>query len=275
MPYTPPGTASRPDPLTRVRQITRRAVRTARAPGVPGAVKAALLRAAILRRVRSAEVEVPFPEGRVWLSAETLLNDYGVLYEMAVGQVYGRDFLDAVVIDAGGHRGYFGAWALHCGAREVWSFEPDATNFALLQRAAQDHRDPGRWRATRAAIGAREATVDLHVTDKPYSHSLFPRDDRTVTAVEQVPMVSLATVVAQVRAAHPDVRVILKADIEGGECELLLDSPVTALTAIDEVWVEFEGIGACARGDIEERLVTLGLRPVGATTRDVFHHRRR
>lgn len=217
---------------------------------------------------------MPFSNGRVWLTAKDLLNDYGVMYEMAVGQVYGRDFEDAVVIDAGGHRGYFGAWALHCGARQVRSYEPDATNFGLLRRAADDRSDPMRWQVTQAAIGARRATVDLHVTDKPYSHSLFPRDDRTITSVEQVPMEPLAHVVEQVRAAHPDARVILKADIEGGECELLLDSPDTALLALDEVWVEFEGIGACTRGDLEARLAQVGLAPVGATTRDVFHHRR-
>ena len=47
---------------------------------------------------------------------------------------YRTDYRDAVVLDIGAHKGYYGAFALLEGAREVHSFEPEPTNFGLLER---------------------------------------------------------------------------------------------------------------------------------------------
>ena len=116
-----------------------------------------------------------------------------------------------VVLDVGGHIGLFALHALDRGAYRVHSYEPEPSNFALLDANTASHRK--QISITQAAVGASAGQSLLYVsrTKDKSSHSLSEvrgRDSITVPTVswEQV-----------LKKTSPD---IIKMDIEGGEYQL-------------------------------------------------------
>ena len=102
-----------------------------------------------------------------------------------MNRCYGNDFHDSTVIDIGAHKGYFGAYALMHGAREVISYEPELQNFEFLTQTAQSFRGAGgEWETRRSAVTARSGEVELRVDPSSWAHSIataVPRSARTRT----------------------------------------------------------------------------------------------
>jgi FkbM family methyltransferase len=251
----------------------RRALRILTAPTLPVEGRVDLLKAALRRRVGpSRPVPVRLGPGTAWISADSALFDYTALYEIFVGGCYGSSFAGAVVLDVGAHRGYFGALALTQGARAVYSFEPEEANFAALERLAAEFRASGHdWTVVRTAVGASEGARDLYVTDRSWSHSLYERPGRNVVAVQHVGVRPLTSALAAAVGFHPDCPVIVKLDVEGSECEILLETPDDAWSPVDEVWFEYEGIGDCTADQLVDRLRRVGMAARPTTHRDVHH----
>lgn len=102
-----------------------------------------------------------------------------------------------VLLDVGANRGQYAAERRRHGYRgRLVSFEPLAAPFAELERLAQ--ADP-TWVAHRVAVGDRDGTVDIRVSQDDIYSSVLPvtsaavaADARSATAsVETVPMRTL------------------------------------------------------------------------------------
>jgi hypothetical protein len=88
-----------------------------RAFGAAGLLKVALLHAT--RWLRRGQVAIPLRNGGVlYISRRTVESDWQALRAMLLRRknLYATDFDGAVVVDIGGHKGYFRAYALLGGA---------------------------------------------------------------------------------------------------------------------------------------------------------------
>lgn len=147
---------------------------------------------------------------------------------------------DSYVIDGGGHRGYFGAYALLAGAHHVLSIEPHPDNRATLERSASTFREQGAgWSVGAYALAIQPGVADLHIADESWAHSLIepglPTDTITVATRP------LGDVIAETVASltHPG-SLVVKLDIEGLAADVIMATGATAWQHVDEVLVEFE-----------------------------------
>ena len=210
--------------------------------------------------------------GRLVFPVASRHEDRWTFYEIWRFREYGDDFRNATVLDLGAHKGYFGAYAFACGANEVVSFEPEPVNFAALERAAETSGDP--WTVKRLAVGAgRPATAALRLAPISSAHTLLPADTQTV-GEETVEVTPAAEWIEY--AAHRASRLIVKIDIEGMECDVVLGTPIEVWRQIDEIYVELHETAPCAPERLLAHLAAAGLELVriGETTPRVAYLRR-
>jgi FkbM family methyltransferase len=217
------------------------------------------------------------PQGRggtVFFGRESFAADRVAFLGIFLEGWYDADYKDADVLDIGGHKGYYGAFALLGGARRVVSFEPEARNFALLERAAATFRAAGfDWRVERAAIGESDGEVDLRVSDDAASHSLYTTDSDAAPA-QRVRMVRMDTVLG--KGAGRD-RIVVKIDAEGAECAAVLASRGENWSPVDELFMETHAFAPCSSAEIVERAGDFGLELQSRETEptaELLHFRR-
>lgn len=171
-----------------------------------------------------------------------------------------------LVFDVGANRGDFGRGLREIGYRgRIVSFEPQHEAWTVLSKTAQ--RDPLWDIAPRAAIGAEDGDVELHVSVNSYSSSVLQVLDALVKIApesayvgrESVPLRRLDTFAGHyVRA---DSILMIKADVQGFELEVLRGARELLKTAsglhlelsliplyqgqcaYDEIIVELKGCG--------------------------------
>jgi FkbM family methyltransferase len=257
------------------------------------------MRAAELIRIRGQRVlEVARKRGRRGLRRELLKMDYvlpvalrrggseplelhtrsdaasGTLYfgrdSFAVDRIayfgiflqgwYSADYRGAIVIDVGAHKGYYGAFALLEGAKEVRSYEPEATNFAALRRAAASFGDA--WIVNNRAVSAEAGEVTLHVNVESAGHSIVQEDSekRPTVGSQTVTVVPMAEVLHGADGAGR--RLIVKIDAEGAECDIVLGTPIELWQRVDEVFLEVHDFAPCTTDAIVDHLTQAGLRVV-------------
>lgn len=172
---------------------------------------------------------------------------------------YRGDYRDAVVVDIGAHKGYYGAYALLEGAVEVHSFEPETENLALLRRTAATFGDA--WVVHGAAVGSVAGSATLNVSAESAGHSIVKSQatgPRMTLRSESVAVVALADVIARVR--RPGSRLIVKIDAEGAECDIVLATPASVWQGVDQVFLEVHDFAPCSTAAIVDHLVAAGLR---------------
>jgi FkbM family methyltransferase len=195
--------------------------------------------------------------GRIFFGRESFAVDRVAFLGIFLEGWYGADYHDADVLDIGGHKGYYGAFALLGGARRVVSFEPEARNFALLERAAESFRAAGfDWRVVRAAVGDSDGEVDLRVSEEAASHSLYTSDSLAAPA-QRVRMVHMDTVLGE---SADGERIIVKIDAEGAECAAILASAAESWNPVDELFIETHAFAPCSSAEIIERAHHFGLK---------------
>jgi len=217
-----------------------------------------LRRSPLLRlRTRSESADGTLFFGRESFSVDRIAY-FGVFLE----GWYRTDYRGAVVVDVGGHKGYFSAYALLEGASEARSYEPESRNFAALELSAASFRMP--WLIHRAAVGSTHGAAELHVSAESAGHSVVHEEhegERRVLRSERVPMVSMQDVLEE--AAARGGRLIVKVDAEGSECDIVLGTPIDVWRKVDHVFLEVHNFAPCTSEDIAEHLVSAGLRVVG------------
>lgn len=197
--------------------------------------------------------------------------DGEVVNEIFLDRTYATDYRGGVVIDGGAHRGYYGAFALLSGAAAVVSVEPERRNLGYLGRAAATFRRHGRdWRIIRAAIGARFGETTLYVTERPWAHSLRPEAKGKVVDTQLVSVRPLPHIVDEARNDWPHRPLVVKLDVEGSECEIVLGTPMDTWTRVDEVFLEFEDMEGCTETELLRWLEGARLHPT-ERARNVLH----
>jgi FkbM family methyltransferase len=200
--------------------------------------------------ISPTEFSLQVGEGRIWFAAEKINGDRGTFGEVFVQQCYGADYLGATVLDIGAHKGYFGAYALTCGAQAVWSYEPEDENFAALERAAESFRAKGyEWRTTKAAVGSRAATAQLILSRASWTHSLRRAPELDPTGrVQDVTVIPFRGLIEEAAAAKR--RLIVKMDIEGSECDVVLETAPDWWATVDELFIEMHSFAPCTTEDV-------------------------
>lgn len=241
--------------------------------------RAELALAEARRRLRPAPVYgARYGGGRVFLSHEDFETDWRTLAYVLVDEAYAGDYAGAVVLDLGAHKGYFGAYALARGARAVVSYEPARANLALLQRAAASFRARGAdWRVRASVVGAQAGEADLHLLRGSWGHSLAPPEAfaEYEVGVERVPVEALADVLEEGRALAAGARLVVKMNVEGAECEAVLETPPHAWAGVGEAYVETHAWASCGAGELTAHLAAAGLTPAPSAHRAVLRLRRR
>jgi FkbM family methyltransferase len=243
-----------------------------RAPSLPARARAALVLATVSQhlRLRPAVRSIPLLGGR--FACEIATDDHSILNEIfSSPPAYGDDLRDAVVVDIGGHKGYFAAHAFLCGAARVITYEPASANFAAISRARASLVKRGHdWRAHRQAVSSEPSTATLYLHESESSaHSLVhsPQHGRGTETVE---VVSITDVIAD--AFELGRPLVVKVDAEGVECTIILDSPADAWSHVSQVLVDLWEC-PCAEA-IMARLEELGLGSIDRTRAHVLRARR-
>jgi FkbM family methyltransferase len=209
----------------------------------------------------SLKTHSPEASGTLYFGRDSFAVDRVAYFGIFLEGWYRADFRGATVIDIGAHKGYFGAFALHEGAAEVRSYEPEKTNFAALSRAAGSFDK--RWIVNNEAVSKEPGEVMLHVNVESAGHSIVQQqsaeDKRPTLRSEAVPVVAMRDVLADVGEAGP---LIVKIDAEGAECDIVLGTPVDRWAHVDHVFLEIHDFAPCSSADIIAHLEQAGLRVV-------------
>lgn len=206
----------------------------------------------------SLRTQSPSARGDLYFGRDSFPVDRVAYFGIFLERWYAADYRDAVVVDIGAHKGYFGGFALLEGAREVHSYEPEPTNFAALERAALTFGS--RWIVRRAAVSGRSGTVTLNVSAESAGHSIIHAEadgPRRTLRSEEVAAVAMRDVLAG--ASGDGRRLIVKIDAEGAECDIVLGTPKEAWREVDSVFLEVHHFAACSTADIVDHLRPAGL----------------
>jgi FkbM family methyltransferase len=205
----------------------------------------------------SLKTRSPEASGTLFFGRDSFAVDRVAYFGIFLEGWYRADFHGATVIDIGAHKGYFGAFALHEGAAEVRSYEPEKTNFAALSRAAASFDK--RWLVNNEAVSKEPGEVMLHVNVESAGHSIVQAsgagDKRPTVRSEAVPVVAMRDVLADAG----DGRLIVKIDAEGAECDIVLGTPVEHWQHVDHVFLEIHDFAPCSSADIIGHLQQAGL----------------
>lgn len=219
-----------------------------------------------------------YGRGILYLSHGDFDVDWESLKFVVVDEAYPTEYASSVVLDVGAHKGYYGAYALAHGARTVISFEPEAANCELLERAAATYREHGAdWRVRRVAMGAEQGRAELHVMSASWGHALHPPAEFSEheVGIEQVPVEAMADVLEEAAAlADSGSKLVVKVNTEGEECDIVLGTPAGAWAHADEVFVEIHPWAACGAAELASHLLDAGLTQVPSEVAPVLRLRR-
>ena len=253
-------------------------IRTLRLPEVPIQKRFELFGVALRAWSRRAPSNhtLHFPSGgELHFGAESLNADWNVFSEIFLSRCYGDQYSGATVLDIGAHKGYFGAFALLQGAAEVTSFEPERHNFSLLRQAAEAFSRHGySWKVHEAAVGSQQHTATLNVSGEAWTHSLLSLPEtgsRRKVQEWEVDVVPLHVWIQE--GAARASRLVVKLDIEGAECDVVLNTPADAWRMVDEVFIETHPFAPCSADQIIGHLMNADLSPQDDTNRQITHLR--
>lgn len=237
-----------------------------RARELPIRARAALLRGALGSLIRSGVGRrIDLGPGYLMLRGTDLRSDISTFYEIFVRNCYAGSYRGKVIVDLGAHCGYFGAYALLHGARAVYSLEPAAENYRSLEASAASFRLSGfDWYVRRAAVASEEGSVSLFLAPESRAHSLSPTFHPETRGVEQVQAVAFSSVLGEAASRWPDSSFMVKLNIEGGECDIVLESPARVWSHVDEVFLAYHEGVACSLEQLLTRLEAAGLERVGS-----------
>jgi FkbM family methyltransferase len=221
---------------------------------------------------------VRYWSGAVYLSEDDYAVDRASFTFAVTEATYATDYDESVVLDVGGHKGYYAAYALAHGARVVVSYEPEAVNLAILERAASAYRSEQiAWEVRAAAVDAVAGRADLHVMRGSWGHALSPPASfaEHEVGVESVSVVSLADALEHAASHLADGRrLVAKVNIEGAECSAILGTPSSAWSRVDELFVETHPWADCDDARLADHLGHAGLTRVQSVHPAVLRMRR-
>lgn len=229
-----------------------------------------------LVRAPLGDVSLDLGHGTAWLSAATWDIDCQVCLEVFVFGIFRADYEGSVVIDLGGHRGYFAGYALLSGAAHVYSFEPHSGNYASLVRTLCTF-DPTRyrWTAYRCAVGNRDGEVDLLVSSESWSHSIYQPHSGRLIGSERVQLKAFPAILRAIQEAHPSRAIVVKINIEGAAGDVILAAPVHLWQSVAQVLFDYEPTTPHPVDELVRHLQGAGLQRVSRQGNRIVKLRRR
>ena len=210
----------------------KRTVRIAIA-ALPFRTKIQLLRAEF--NWRNADRIVTIGSTDLCFRGDTQRIDYFTLFGALLDRHFDDDVRGAAVLDVGAHKGFYAARALDDGAASVRSYEPASQNYDALESAASNNPN---WITTRAAVGAEEGSITLHLSPGSWGHSVHTPLGGVSTGTEVVPLLSLST---ELRTASEDAtKVVVKINVEGAAGDMILGTGPRDWAKVASVWVDVE-----------------------------------
>lgn len=241
----------------------RRAWETVRSGEALGTIgRASLVVGYLSRRLVPGALAIRFPLGRrVYIRRRTFNSDFEAFRGVFLPRrnAYQGNYRGVAVLDIGAHKGYFGAYALLNGARRVVSYEPEPSNFALLERGARSFRQQGAsWQARASAVAGRSGRAMLHVSGESWTHSLgrLPRDGAARQVGEVgVEVVGIAEALSDMAGYEP---VVMKIDAEGSECDIVDALTAELVPGVRVVLIEAHDFADCSAGELSSAMARLG-----------------
>jgi FkbM family methyltransferase len=220
---------------------------------------------------------IRLPVGEIFIDGQNAAVDFQVLGQVLLDEVYDQVRLrDKIVLDLGAHKGYFAAYAFMAGAKAVFSYEPEPTNFACLCRFAETARLRGKTiEVIQAAAAAGDGELTLYTSSESWRHTTIAGQSDVSSGQLQVPCNSLSSILADVRKRFPEDPIVLKVDAEGAECAVLLGAPEECFRAICEVVFEYHSFAGCSLESILTRIEVLGFEYVVCVKEADLHILRR
>jgi FkbM family methyltransferase len=223
--------------------------------------------------IQTTDLRVPLPGGPVFLGAESFFVDAKTLSYVWREQAFAADCAGRLVLDLGGHKGYFGAWALQDGAAHVHSIEPESGNFARLEQARHLHSRAAHWSSDRVAVGERRGTASLFISAESWGHSTQQGMVDAVSTVD-VQMVTLEDVLEQMEIQHPGLDIVLKVNVEGSVGSIILPAGVQSFRPVMEVHLDDEPGSPYDLTEVLEHLAAAGLDKVERIREKIYRIRR-
>jgi FkbM family methyltransferase len=188
------------------------------------------------------EFAITAPDGSRFITGPTeLLDLLGALHERFVLREY--DLLDArgaVVIDIGAYVGDSALYFAHKGAAKVYAYEPFQATYAAARRNVRLSGLDDVIELRQLGLGAERGTIDGVLSiETPMLSATAASVMRVTGAAEPVQLVTLASVVGEVRSMHPEARLVCKMDCEGAEFDVLTPASLPALRELDQLMVEY------------------------------------
>jgi FkbM family methyltransferase len=220
---------------------------------------------------------IRLPVGEILMDGQNAAIDFQVFGQVLLDEVYSQVHLrDKVVVDLGAHKGYFAAYALMAGAKAVFSYEPEPTNFACLSRFAETARSQGKMiEVIQAAAGAADGELTLYRSNESWRHTTIAGQSEVSGDKLQVLCNSLSSILADVRDRFSEEPVVLKVDAEGAECEILLHAPKECFASIREIVFEYHSFADCSLESILARIGVFGFEYAACVKEGDLHVLRR
>ena len=200
--------------LTRARHVAERAAAVLRNPYLSWRGKIMCL------------IERPWKWSRAelhhgWTVEFSTDEDRDTFYDVFFREAYGHlPYVGATVIDVGGHKGYFAIYALLRGARRVIVLECEPANIAAIQQLVATNRLSEGIRLVPKAVWSEPGTVELHLAEENWAHSLLRPSSNGRTIKVQ------ATTLVEVLYSEPrSGPVVVKSNCEGAETEVFRKIP--------------------------------------------------
>jgi len=184
--------------------------------------------------------QAPGYNAKVLLSGRDFVYDKNPFKEIFSDGIYWTDYKDAIVLDAGAHKGYLTIFALLNGARKVYAYEPDDFNFSFLEKNVKLNGFDERTLLVNKAVARDNSERDFFLMQSSASHSLVERRDRRIVKKTRVRGVCINDVLGDITQGGQ--KIIFKLDIEGGEYEIIPAIENKYFAMIDKFFVEYHDV---------------------------------
>ena len=140
------------------------------------------------------------------------------------------------IIDIGAHIGLYALFAADASPKaQIYAFEPESENFALLQKNIDNNHLSDRIHAFAKGIGAKEGTLQLNVMPgRGECNSSYRQMEESFSL--QVPVTTLENIF---RSENIDYCDLLKVNCEGEEYNIFLSMPDSLFDSIGAIILNY------------------------------------
>lgn len=142
----------------------------------------------------------------------------------------------AIIIDIGAHIGTFSIFAAtHCKNSQIYAFEPNPHNFALLKKNITDNKLEKQIHAYNLAVSSKNnSQIELisHPDNTGMNSAIFKNQGEKIASNT----ISLEAIFLKNKIRHCD---FLKMDCEGGEYDILPNTSTKTFKKIKKIVLEY------------------------------------